>query len=467
MRKYLPIILFLLVLISPFVLGKFYGNADHNRSSGQELVSVTAHPEGIRREFAEAFSKWHADKFGTPASVVYLNYGGSEDTVKFLKSSQDTTYKSLGTYKIDLIWGGGDYPFRTKLADFLEPVKLPDETIRFAFPRPTLNGIELYDTKKNSWFGTTLASFGICYNKDVCRIIGVNEPKTWSDLADARWNGWVSLADPSRSSSAAMAFMIIVERAMIDAKAQGLSEDQGWARGMGQVRLIASNAKMFTESGSEVPSIVGIGDAGAGMAIDFYGRSQVEAVGSSRMGYVEPEGATAINPDPIGLVKGAEHRELAIQFIEFVLSERGQKLWNTRAGAPDGPTRTSLRRLPIAPSVYNDMSSFTDPVNPFTGNLAFEVSNVRMRTFNILGELIRMSCIDLLDELRETRQAIDRAGRKDLEAKLGTFHFDQAEALRRMEQWANATPLQRLELERQWKQEFKDEYRQLRLQASP
>src|SRR5207253_9892867 len=123
------------------------------------------------------------------------------------------------------------------------------------------------------------------------------------------------------------------EKAMIDAKAQGLSEDEGWARGMGQIRLIASNAKMFTESGSEVPSMVGSADAGAGMAIDFYGRSQVEAVGSERMAYLEPAGATAINPDPIGLVKGAEHKELAIRFMEFVLSEPGQKLWNTRAGA--------------------------------------------------------------------------------------------------------------------------------------
>ena len=111
--------------------------------------------------------------------------------------------------------------------------------------------------------------------------------------------------------------------------------------------------------------------------------------------------------------------------------------------------------MPIAPSVYNDLSNFTDPVNPFTGNLAFEVSNARRRTFTILGELIRMSCIDLLDELRETRIAIDRAGRKDLEAKLGTFPFDQAEALRRADQWSKATPLQRLELERKWKQEFK------------
>jgi len=465
MRRYLPVILFLFVLITPFVLGKLYGTSQELKSNAPEIVIVTANVEGTRREFAEAFSKWHAQKFGSPVNVVYLNYGGSSDTVKFFRNSQETIYKSLGTYKIDLVWGGGDYLFRNQLADFLDPVKLPDETIHYAFPDPTLNGIELYDTKKNLWFGTALASFGICYNKDVCRMLGVPEPKTWSDLADARWQGWLALADPSRSTSAATAFMVIVERAMLDAKAQGLSEDQGWARGMGLVRLIASNAKLFSESGSEVPGIVGIGDAGAGMVIDFYGRSQVEAVGSDRMGYIEPAGATAINPDPIGLVKGAEHRALAEHFIEFVLSEPGQKLWNTRAGAPGGPTKTSLRRLPIAAPVYSDMTNFTDPVNPFAGNFAFESSNARRRTFPIIGDLIRISCIDLLDDLRDTRSAIDHARRKDLEAKLGVFPFDQAEALKRMGQWAKATPVERLDLERKWKDEFKQEYASLRRNA--
>jgi hypothetical protein len=111
------------------------------------------------------------------------------------------------------------------------------------------------------------------------------------------------------------------------------------------------------------------------------------------------------------------------------------------------------------------LGNFTDPVNPFTGNLAFDTSNARRKTFPILGELIRMSCIDLQAELRETRAAIDRAGRKDLEAKLGAFPFDQAEALRRMEQWNKATPLERLDLERAWKAQFKQEYRNLRERA--
>ena len=91
---------------------------------------------------------------------------------------------------------------------------------------------------------------------------------------------------------------------MADAKSQGRSEDDGWAEGMGLVRLIVANVRFFSDASSNVPAFVSAGDCAAGMAIDFYGRAQVEAVGESRMAYVEPIGATIVNPDPIAMVRG-------------------------------------------------------------------------------------------------------------------------------------------------------------------
>jgi len=219
-----------------------------------------------------------------------------------------------------------------------------------------------------------------------------------------------------------------------------------------------------------VPSVVGTGDVAAGMAIDFQARSQVDAiaagVNSNRLAYIEPARATAINPDPIALVKGAEHREVAIHFIEFVLSEQGQRLWNTRAGAPGGPKKTSLRRLPIMKSVYDDSRDFTDRVNPYENSGDFNTSRARTKTFSIIGELIQMSCIDLLDDLCETRAAILASPRaKELDEKLGTFPFGQPEALRRMQVWAKSSPLERLNLQRQWTAEFRAEYASLRKNA--
>jgi hypothetical protein len=42
---------------------------------------------------------------------------------------------------------------------------------------------------------------------------------------------------------------------------------------------------------------------------------------------------------------------LAREFIEFVVSEKGQKLWNWKPGALGGPQRYALRRLPLLPSL--------------------------------------------------------------------------------------------------------------------
>ncbi len=474
MRRYAFFILFLIVLATPLVISAVLGVRSRHGAGGDEpeLVIITPHQEGIRREFAEAFSAWRREHFGQGVNIDYRTFGAS-DIVKYFEAGRDTVFKSQGTYKVDLVWGGGDYTFDVQLKKpgYLEPVRLDERIVKAAFPQPTLAGLALYDPDKTaapSWYGTALSSFGIVYNKDVVRYLGLPEPKTWRDLADPRYRGWIVLADPTRSASAKQAYMVMAERAMVEAAKQGRSEDEGWAEGMGLVRQICANARLFVDASSVVPIMVGSGDAGAGTAIDFYGRSQADAVGDARMGYVEPAGATVINPDPIALVRGAEHRDLAICFMEFVLSEQGQRLWNTRPGLPGGPRQTALRRLPIRPDVYEKhLADFTDKVNPYAISGGFNKSLTRERTFAILGELMQAGCIDLLDELRETRKAILASPHAaELDAKLGRFPFGENEAMRRLAGWKSATSAGRLELMRKWTGEFREEYRKLRQEAA-
>ncbi|HEY1629223.1 MAG TPA: extracellular solute-binding protein [Tepidisphaeraceae bacterium] len=469
MRRYGAILMFVIVLVLPFALRAMYSAPQPPPSSDAlPLVIVTPNVEGIRREFAEAFSRWHQKKYGQPVAIDYRNYGGTSAIVKFFEA-QRSLYDKIGTYKIDLVWGGGDFLFETQLKGegFLQGVDLGSDFMRDVFPQPTLAGLPLYDVgSPPQWFGAALSSFGICYNRDALKYLGLPQPQTWSDLADPRYRGWIVLADATQSASAKTAYMVLVERAMVDAKLQGRGEDEGWARGMGLLRQIAANARFFVDSGSSPSGIVGNGDVAASMVIDFYARSTIEQLGEERMGYIEPANATAINPDPIALVKGAEHRETAIHFIRFVLSEEGQKLWITKAGAAGGPTQTSLRRLPIRKSVYDHPENFTDNVDPFVSASQFNSSNSRKKTFEFLGDLMQYSMMDLLDDLRETRKEILASPRAaELDAKLGTFPFDQAEALRRAAEYHKASAVQRMALQRQWTDEFRDEYRQLRKEA--
>lgn len=77
---------------------------------------------------------------------------------------------------------------------------------------------------------------------------------------------------------------------------------------MGLIRQISANARMFTDAGSSVPGFIASGDCAVGMTIDFFGRARSDAIPDNRLVYVDPANATAINADPIALIKGAPTR---------------------------------------------------------------------------------------------------------------------------------------------------------------
>jgi hypothetical protein len=184
------------------------------------------------------------------------------------------------------------------------------------------------------------------------------------------------------------------------------------------IQRIGANSRYFTDASSKVSLDVQAGDAAAGMTIDFFGRFQAEFVsqanGSSRLRYVDVPGGSSFNADPIGLLRGAPNRELAREFIAFVLSPAGQKLWNWKVGAPGGPHKYALRRMPILPALYApEFQQFrSDPsVEPY--ELARSFSYHEKWTgplFKPIAFTIRVMCIDPHDELVTAWNALIRAG---------------------------------------------------------
>jgi iron(III) transport system substrate-binding protein len=472
--RYGLLLLVALISILPFV---FKGGAPHSSSRvihtgpADLLVIMTPHLEAVRRKFEGAFADWYARKYHRAVSIEYLSYGGGE-IVKYFQASEGA-FKRTGTYNVDIVWGGSDSMFNDVLAGkYLEKVSLDAAVLKAAFPDPDLGGVPLYDPDPvlgPRWFGAALSSFGILYNRDLLGYLGLPEPKTWSDLADPRYRGWIELADPTRSASAKAALMAIVEREMETAGREQRPQEEAWARGMGLIRQIAANARGFTAAANELPGIVSNGDAAAAMAIDFYARAQIAAVGGGRLGYVEPQGATVITPEPIAQVRGAPHAEAARRFIEFVLSEAGQRLWITQAGPGETP-EMALQRLPIVRSVYANPVNFTAFTDPYTSSGGFNSKPSRRATFGLMDELIAACCIDLLAQLRETRQEIVESPRApELDARLGRFPIDQKESRAAKDiqgRMLKGKPEEWLTLQRQWRQQFRDEYRELRRLAT-
>jgi spermidine/putrescine-binding protein len=192
----------------------------------------------------------------------------------------------------------------------------------------------------------------------------------------------------------------------------------GWTQGLQIIQAASANARYFTDSAPKIPLDVSLGDAAIGMCIDFYGRFQSESVkignSPSRLQYLTPAGGSSVGVDPIGLLRGAPHRAVAEEFIAFVLSLDGQKLWNFQVGAPGGPQKYALRRLPVRKELY--ASEFiplrSDPeVIPyedaklFTYHPAWTAPLIRTLSF-----IIRVTCLDLHHEQTEAWQALVKAG---------------------------------------------------------
>jgi len=463
-----PLALLLAILALPFVARP--RRAPEERG-GETLVVITPHNEAIRHEFTEAFTAlmarqgrqvqidWRSPGGGSEINRVLTaeyaasferywtgNLGrrwsgpvgngfaaepphGAPPDPEVAEARRAFLRSNVGC-GIDLLFGGGSVDAQAHAV----AGRLVDAGVVTAHPDlfsdagiPAVVGGEAFWDRGGRWLGVCLSGFGICVNRDVVARLGIaGLPTSWSALGDPAYLGQLGLADPGKSGTAVKTFEMIIQEQMQvvrrRAEASGVAAEKlddvavhnGWLAGLRLIRRLAANARYFSDAASRVPVDVATGDAAAGMCIDFYGRFQSEVTAtaaggarSRRMDFVMPASGTSIGADTIGLLRGAPHRDLAVAFIEFVLSEQGQKLWSFRKGAPGGPQTYALHRLPILPALYapayDDYRADRDthpyaPTHPFVYHDAWT------------GPLFRAMCVDPAPELREAYQALTAAG---------------------------------------------------------
>ena len=378
---------FLLVLGLPFVMRPRQPEAvQQARRLGlpeRTLVIISPHWEGIQKEFEDAFSEWTARNRGHVTEVEWIDVGGTSDDVLYVLSEFE---RSPDGINIDLFFGGGLDPY-LKFAQegLLSRCTLPDSVL--APIPPTFAGIELYDPEQR-WFGAALSGFGIIYNRKVLELMKLPEPQTWDDLARPEYFTWVGSGDPRSSGSVHMAYEIILQA-------------YGWEEGWATIVRMGGNTRSFSRSASQVPKDTAMGEIACGAAIDVYAWRQVAEVGGDRIGFHLPQGLTVINPDSIAVLKGAPHRELAELFVQFVLSEDGQKLWILRPGSTGGPRSFALTRLPVIPGFAERFAEHAvvhfDPFD-YTGGFVYDSARGSTR-WVILNDLLGAAIIDTHHEL--------------------------------------------------------------------
>lgn len=354
-----------------------------NAFAGETLVLISPHWEGIRREFGQAFSEHILAETGEGVDLEWLEVGASSNILLYIRSEFTRHPEGIG---VDIVWGGGGIYYRALAEDgLLEPLDISAEILG-AVPKK-VSGTLLRDSK-GLWFGSALSSFGILYNREVLDYLDLPDPSSWRDLANPEYSGWLVLADPRHSGTSHALFEIILQ-------------DYGWDEGFSVITRSFGNSRTVTKAASQVPVLVATGQAAVGPAIDFYAWSKILEVGKDRLGFIVPTGESVINTDPIAALKGAPHSDLARRFIEFVLSEKGQKLWMLPAGSEDGPQSFTLSRLSVLPGVYTAIKGrAVVSFNPFAGKSGIEFDDdLAADRWQPLNDLIGAGMIDTHQEL--------------------------------------------------------------------
>lgn len=449
----------------------------------QTLIVITPHVQQICKEFGPAFEAWHEQKYGTPVRVDWRGPMGTSDIYKLLQAqytaaitdgriAPDGTCQP-GVMTFDILFGGGSYEHnrlktgvsvrlgnddagkpRMVTVPMSQPAGFEQGELDAWFGENRIGTQYLYDPQQY-WIGTALSAFGIVYNKDIYRKMGLKEPSQFSDLCLPELAGWVALADPRQSGSLATTLDAILNNelwaiareegwekeldAAIMAEPRGkratwvkalwpthsASIQRAWDRGWRMLREMCANTRYFTGSSTKPPIDVSQGEAAVGLAIDFYGRGQAQAVllegqdpSTCRVGYTDPRGATYIDADPISILRGGPNPTLAQRFIEFTLTTRGQALWefppvSAAAGSERdgkevlGPEDHALRRMPIRREMYElHRASFVDrELAPYETASQTKPANWR----DAIGVMMGAFAIDVGDEQREAWRALNRA----------------------------------------------------------
>ncbi len=253
-----------------------------------QAVVLTGYPDNISRKYQEAFEK---------------KYPGKKITVKKVSSGKVLS-EVQGDADADIYWAAALRAF-----DELNKNKLFAKLNLDPAVHPyQIAGSPIADADGH-YAAFELAGYAIAYNQNAIQKLGVAAPKEWSDLANPVYAGKITLPMPkSAGGPAPMAVETILQA-------------YGWEKGWALLSEMVGNAYVKKDDDKKNP--LTSGDVAAQINLDFFIASGIEKDSPVRLIYPQQ---TAYNPGLIGILNKAKNKETAQQFVDFALSEEGQKM---------------------------------------------------------------------------------------------------------------------------------------------
>ncbi|SLN11751.1 Fe(3+) ABC transporter substrate-binding protein [Oceanibacterium hippocampi] len=198
-----------------------------------------------------------------------------------------------------------------KVAGLLQPVE--SDILRENIPAQ-------YRDPENEWFGLTIRSRVVFASRD---RVKPEDLSTYEDLADPKWKGRLCIRSSSNVYNQSLLAAMIVHH--------GVDAAQAWAAG-----IVANMAR--PPQGGDRDQIKAVAAGECDIAVGntyYYGGMQAsdkaddrEAAAKVFMFWPNQDGRGAhVNISGAGVTRSAKHKEEAVKLLEYLTSERAQRLY--------------------------------------------------------------------------------------------------------------------------------------------
>lgn len=232
----------------------------------------------------------------------------------------------------------------------MQRLKEAGQLLAYKSPEAANYDAALYDAD-GAYYSTKMITTGIIYN-----TAASTKPEGWQDLAKADAKGLVTMPSPLTSGAA-----------LIHAQTLAGIDGLGWD----YYKALAENGATAAGGNGGVLKAVATGEKAYGMIVDFMAIRE-KAKGAPVEFVFPAEGVSAVT-EPVGILKTAKNPDAAKKFVDFLISEEGQKTAvkmgyipaRNGVALPEGyPARETIKVLPIdaAAAVKNsdaDLKTFS------------------------------------------------------------------------------------------------------------
>jgi iron(III) transport system substrate-binding protein len=260
-------------------------NQSTSTSAGEKLSFYTSQPDEDAAKLVKAFNKKY------PNVQVDTFRSGTEEVI-----SKIETEKQAGKVQADVLL----------LADSVTFEGLKKQGLLLSYKSPETAQISNEFVDANGMYTST---------KVMATVLAINTqkvkslPTSWKVLTDQVTKGQSIMPSPLYSGAAAYNVGVFSRQ-----------KDFGWDF----IKGLKDNDMMVTKGNGAVLKSVASGEKPYGMIVDFMASRAKEK--GSPVDLVYPAEGVPVITEPIGIMKDTKNEAAAKEFVDFVLSEDGQKV---------------------------------------------------------------------------------------------------------------------------------------------